>query len=203
MTALVAWFSLGLQLVLIINRMTGEGDTVIEAVWRYFGFFTILTNIAVALVATAMVFSPNHILARARARMITAASIALVGIVYSVALRSVWSPAGWQLVADRGLHDVAPVMFLLAWFLADHGRLAWRDALLAVVAPIAYLIYAITRGALDGWYAYWFLDLSQLSGIEFIRNTLVIALVFCLFALALIALDKWLARRSASAHKPV
>ena len=195
MTAIVVWFCLGVQLVLIINQMTGEGATVLEAVWRYFGFFTILTNIAVALVATAMVFSKPSFLNNARARMITAASIALVGFVYSVALRSVWSPTGWQLVVDRGLHDVSPIMFLLAWYLSHHGKLVWRDALLAVAAPMAYLLYAVTRGALDGWYAYWFLDLTQLSTFEFIRNTLLIAFAFCLFALALIALDKWLARR--------
>lgn len=199
MTALVVWFCLGLQLVLTVDRMTDEGATIIEAIWRFFGFFTILTNIAVAVVSTAMLLPKPTIFNSARARLYTAASIALVGFVYSVALRAIWSPTGWQLVADRGLHDVSPIMFLLAWFIADHGRLVWRDALWAVAAPMAYLLYAVLRGAFDGWYAYWFLDLNQLSGFEFIRNMVVIAIVFCLFALALVALDKWLARRQTAA----
>jgi len=47
------WFSLIAQFYLIIiNRTTSVGETII----RYFNFFTILTNILVALCATTLLF---------------------------------------------------------------------------------------------------------------------------------------------------
>ena len=62
-TALLTAFALGLQLSLVIERMTGEGASIGAAVWRYFGFFTILTNIGVAVVAGAMAGWPASALA--------------------------------------------------------------------------------------------------------------------------------------------
>ena len=198
LTAAIVWAALALQLALTVSTITNQGATVLEALWRFFGYFTILTNLGVAIVATAMLVKPESPLARSRARLIAAASILLVGVVYSLALRSVWSPQGWQAVADHALHDAAPVLFLLTWIFAGHGSLTRFDALYAMIPPLAYLLYALDRAGLDGWYAYWFLDLNQLSGYEFIRNAALIALAFYLMALALVALDYWLANRRAA-----
>ena len=88
-------------------------------------------------------------LASGSENMGTAVAIALVGLVYSLALRAVWNPTGWQAVADHALHDATPPLFLLAWALSSHGELAWRDALHAILPPFAYCLYAFVRGAAD------------------------------------------------------
>lgn len=193
--AAVAWFALALQAGLIVDRMTGEGASVAAALWRFFGFFTILTNCAVAIVATAMAFFPQGRLAGPRLRLTVVASILLVGVVYSLALRAIWNPTGWQAVADHALHDVTPPLFLVAWLVSSHGGLGWRDALVAVSAPLGYCVYAFARGAADGWYAYWFLDPTRLGALEMVRNIVLLAVLFWGFALVLVAIDRWIAGR--------
>ncbi|MEP6826607.1 MAG: Pr6Pr family membrane protein [Aestuariivirga sp.] len=198
LVALVAWSALVLQLALIIQKMTGEGASVADAVWRFFGFFTILANVAVAIVATATVLRPLGFLASPDARLSVATSILIVGLVYSIALRSVWQPTGWQAVADHALHDATPVLSVLAWFLAAHGQLQWRSALWAVVPAFAYFTYALVRGAADGWYAYWFMDPTALPAAQMATNVAILLSGFLIVALAFVSIDKWLALRKSN-----
>ena len=198
LTAFVAWCALGMQLVLIIDKMTGEGASVFQAIWRFFGFFTILTNCAVAVVATAIAVRPNSTMANAKARLATATAITIVGLVYSVALRAIWHPTGWQAVVDHALHDATPLLFLLTWFFSGHGQLQWRNAVWAVLPALVYFIYALIRGAADGWYAYWFLDPASLPPAQMATNVALLLLAFSVVAFGFISLDKWLAPRNTS-----
>jgi hypothetical protein len=193
LAALTAWSMLGLQLALTLQNMAAEG--LAAGLWRYLGFFTILTNLGVAIVASVMAARPD--LAGPRLRLMTAASILFVAVVYSVALRSVWHPTGWQAVADHGLHDVVPLLFLVVWLLAGHGGLEWRYALWAVAPPLAYCLYAFARGAADGWYAYWFLDPHALGPLKLAGCIAVLAAAVLVISLGLTAIDRWLARRGA------
>ena len=154
--AIVGWFGLVLQLILIVDNL---GPAL--GIWRFVGFFTILANIGSASVATAIALGGQGGLASARARLMALTSIVTVGIVYSLLLRSVWDPRGWQKVADATLHDVTPILFVLLWAMMPHGELKWRDLKWALIPPALYLAYALARGAIDGWYAYWFLDPSK------------------------------------------
>jgi hypothetical protein len=195
LTAVVGWAALALQLALIIFKLTSEGASVAFAVWRFLGFFTILTNLAVAVVASAMAWWPNSTLAGPRARLMTATAIVLVGVIYSVALRSVWHPQGWQAVADHALHDATPPLFALCWIMSDHGLLRWRDALWAMVPPILYCLYAFVRGSLDGWYAYWFLNSALPIG-QLSLNIATKSVGFFVVALIFVEFDRMMSRKS-------
>ena len=188
-TAVVTWVALLLQLYLIIGKMTSEGATTLAAIWRFIGFFTILSNIAVAVVASLMVVKTVS----ARTCLCAVSAIAFVGIVYSVALRATWQPQGWQAVADHMLHDATPVLFVISWICSDHGSLRWRDAGWAIVAPVAYCIYALIRGAGDGWYAYWFLDPTKLDVLRMTGSIAALSASFIILALAFVAVDKKMA----------
>jgi hypothetical protein len=196
LTALVALAAVGLQFGLTHDLMKAQGASFGAAAWRFFGYFTIISNCIVVIVAGAMASRPSSILAGPRARLAAATAIGLVGITYSIALRGVWTPTGWQAVADHALHDATPPLFLLAWFLSHHGALRWRDCVWALPIPGAYCIYALARGALDGWYAYWFLNPAALGTVRLIANAALLLVGFLLFALVLIAIDRWIARRA-------
>ena len=198
LVAIVAWSALILQMALTIQKMTGEGASVAQAIWRFFGFFTILVNCAVAVQATAAVVQPSGRMNNATLRLSVATSILVVGLVYSLALRSIWRPTGWQAVADHALHDATPVLSVLAWFLAAHGQLQWRSALWAVVPAFAYFTYALARGAADGWYAYWFMDPSALPAAQMATNVAILLSAFLIVALAFVGIDKWLAPRKSN-----
>ncbi|WP_181704103.1 Pr6Pr family membrane protein [Chthonobacter albigriseus] len=196
-TALLSAAALGLQMGLIVQSMTAGGSSAAEAAWRFLGYFTILTNIGVTAVAAAMAWRPESLLAGPRVRLVAATAIALVGIVYTLLLRAIWDPSGWQAVADHTLHDVMPPLFVLAWALAPHGTLRWADSGWALLPPLAYCIYALGRGAIDGWYAYWFLDPHTLTPVQMTGNMAVLLLGFWAVALALVAVDRRLGHRKA------
>ena len=136
-------------------------------------------------------------MAGARARMAVAVAITLVGIVYSVALRAIWEPTGWQAVADHALHDVTPPLFLITWLVSGHPGLAWRDAVWGIAGPMVYCFYALIRGSIDGWYAYWFLDPRKLSVGALTGNMVLLLLAFLAVAFGFVAIDRWLDRRGA------
>jgi hypothetical protein len=192
--ALVGWAGLALQLVLIVRNL---GPAL--GLWRFFGFFTVLTNIGAAAVATAIAVGGARGLAGARARLIAATSIIIVGIVYAVALRATWNPTGAQKVADIALHEATPWLWLLLWFIAPSTRLAWREIGWALVPPVVYFIYAAARGAVDGWYAYWFLNPARQGVGELFATVAIMLCGFTVLAGALVAIDRWRARRKTAA----
>ena len=151
--ATVGWSGLALQYV-IFAKAVGLG----LATWRYVGFFTILSNIGIAAIATAIALGRDNRLTKARARLMGLTAIVTVGIVYSVLLRSTWNPQGWQKVVDVALHDATPILFAILWALMPHGSLQWRDMKWALTPPALYLAYALGRGAIDSWYPYYFLN---------------------------------------------
>ena len=126
--ALVGWFALALQLYLILVQSPARGVAMVGTVITYFSFFTILTNILVALVLTAAasglrggwaerVASPSR-------QAATAVYITVVGLAYQLLLRKLWNPQGAQWLADVLLHSVMPLGYVVYWlFLAPRTRL--------------------------------------------------------------------------------
>ncbi|MES1204065.1 MAG: Pr6Pr family membrane protein [Pseudomonadota bacterium] len=197
LTALIAASAVLLQADLFVARMTAEGAPVGDALWRLIGYFTIISNTALAIVCGALALPSTRRMVGPRTLLAMATAILLVGIGYSVALRDVWNPPGLQAVADHALHDVTPLLFLAIWILSPHGALTWRDALGAIAAPVAFCLYALARGAFDGWYPYWFIDARSLSAWQVAGNIVWLLIFTALIALSLIAGDRMLARRAA------
>jgi len=191
--AAAGFFGLALQLVLIIGATTASGGTAVWAVFNFFCFFTILSNVIVAAMLARVA------LGRAPAAPLLGAAtlyIAVVGITYSVALRHIWDPQGWQLIADRVLHDVVPVLACLFWLVfVPKGRLSVRIIPSWLIFPIAYLGWSLARGAVDGWYPYYFIDAGKLGYAVMARNALVVTALFALVALVIVGFDRLLGQR--------
>ena len=184
-TALIAWTALGVQLAILLNAMI-----LVPALWRFAGYFTILTNLLVAIMATEIASGRTDRLSRPVARMAVTAAILLVGIAYWFLLAPLWTPTGWQLAADIGLHLAVPVLACALWFAMADGGLEWSDAPKAAIWPAIYAVYAVARGAADGWYAYWFLNPKDQSLLELVASIVGLALLVTGIGAALIAIDR-------------
>ncbi len=192
LAGVVGWAGLALQLAMIMGRL---GPAL--GLWRFAGYFTILTNIGAAAVATAIAFGATRGLGGARARLMAATSIITVGIVYSVALRGLWNPTGLQKGADIVLHDATPLLWLVLWLIGKPRRLRWGEIGWALLPPALYAAYALARGAIDGWYAYWFLNPAEQSVGELLA---AIAIMICgigVVAALLVGLTRWLGANGA------
>jgi hypothetical protein len=167
-------------------------------VWRYVGFFTILSNIGIATVASAIALGRDNVLTGAKARLAGLTAIVTVGFIYSVVMLSLWHPTGWQKVGEAGLHDVTPLLFAALWVVMPHGSLRWRDIGVALVGPAVYLGYALARGSVDGWYPYYFIDPTTQSLASLLGSIAGVIAVFGIIAASAIAIDRRLGARDVS-----
>lgn len=195
--ALVGAYGLGLQYWLLYADMTSNGASALEATWRYFAYFTILTNTFVTLVMARAALKPESYtgLNAPRIELMAVTSILFVCIVYNLLLAARWDPQGWQKLADVIVHDAVPVIFAIFWFLRPHGSLTWRDAGFAALWPLAYAIYGLSRGALDNFYPYFFIDPTKISYLLIARNLIGLVVAFLLGAALLLTVSRALGRR--------
>ncbi len=135
---------------------------------NFFSYFTIQTNILVFVTLLVGAFMVAAGKASRRFDIIRSAVtvyILVVGIGFSMLLSTVeglvLTAVPWDNVV---LHYIIPAA-ALADFLLDRPRrvVSFRRSLLWLLFPVAYVTYALTRGALTGWYPYPFLD-SATSG---------------------------------------
>jgi len=190
--------TLMLQFYLSIQLRLAKGDNLLAALWFFFTFFTILTNGMLVLIYLSELTGARWLdWWRASAtRAMMAGIMAVVTVFYHVMLAGLWQPTGLHLVADIVLHYVAPLCFIAWWLLFQpHGQLGWRDIPSMTVFPLAYLIWAMFRGALVGEYPYPILEANTLGYGQVAINCLVMFVVFVtLFAVA-IGIDRLLGRR--------
>jgi hypothetical protein len=197
--AALGWFGLILQLYVSIATAHANGTSVATAIVNYFSFFTILTNLLVAMVLTQLSLhkrSRDPFFTRPAVQATAAVSIAIVGIVYSLVLRQLWDPEGLQKIADIILHDAIPVLYVVYWlWLARSYDLRFRDVPRWLIYPAVYLIYTLIRGAITGRYPYPFLDAGELGYPRVCLNIIALLGAFLTVGLGLLAVNHWVQRR--------
>src|ERR1700749_3990563 len=152
----LGWAALALQLALTLSLIV-QGGTALDGIWRYLGYFTVIANLFAALVLSLGIFSARS----PRLEFSAVTAMILVGVVYHLLLRQTWDPQGWQKAADVALHAVMPLIVTAFWLLRPHGGLYAKEIAACLILPLGYCAYAMARGAMDGWYAYGFLDVAQ------------------------------------------
>jgi hypothetical protein len=187
--AIVSWAAVGLQAYLVIRGAQLRGQSVLIELAHFFLYFTVLTNLVVAVVATARKRT------RPALEAATAVYIALVGLGYSLLLRHVWAPTGLQKLVDILLHDLVPVLFVTWWLFDARSRLAWRNVAQFLLWPLIYLVVALSFGARTGWYPYFFVDAHALGYPRVAMIAVAFMAVFVVLGLAAIAYSRWRANK--------
>jgi hypothetical protein len=169
---------------------------VLLTLWTLARFFTIISNLAVAIAMMCLAFGR-----RVSPFVLGGLTLAilLVGTVYLLLLRGLHPLHGAALVANQLLHYVSPLAMGGYWLLfVPHGGLRWRAPLLWMLFPLTYFVYAIGRGAIDGRYPYPFIDMTKIGLAQTIINAFAIGVGFIPCGLAVVWLDRRLGRERAS-----
>ena len=200
--AALAWIALILQLVLMIRKSPVTFMGVANTALNYFSYFTILSNLMVAVSCTYSLKKRDagfrYFFTRVETRTGIQLYILVVGIVYSVALRKIWNPQGLDKVADEMLHDIIPVLHTLWWILfAPRKALVWKNAAWWLIIPALYLGYSMLRGVLTGRYPYYFINTAELGIGKVMVNSAVMLAAFVGLGLLLIAVNKSLPKKTA------
>jgi hypothetical protein len=187
--ALAAWAGLAVQFAATF----GQTGSLPETLWILLRFFTVVTNLLVAIVMTRVAIGR-----RVSAFVLAGLTLAIVfvGLVYATLLHGLVELSGLALTADVLLHYVVPVAMAVYWpAFAPKIGLQFRDPLLWCVYPLAYLFYVVVRGSVDGRYPYPFIDVATLGYGRILLNSLMLLAAYLLAGLVLVALGRLLARR--------
>ncbi len=196
------WFSLVAQLWLILENRVAS---VMETIVRYFSYFTILTNILVAVAATVLAAQTARRVVAYFSRPPVFAGVAIyitvVGLVYNVILRMLWNPEGLQRIVDELLHSVIPLLFVGSWI--AFGRkdgLSWKNVPAWLFFPFVYAIYVLARGAISDFYPYPFLEVGGLGYPRVMLNITGMVAVFVFFSWLALLCSK-IAAGKATSHQ--
>ncbi len=144
--ALVAWTGIGLQL----QASAASHGSLAAALWAMLRFFTVISNLLLALLLGAIALGSAR---AARPRLLggIVLTILLVGVVYLALLRGRAELDDGVALVGVLLHEVTPPATALIWLaFAPKGRLGRGDPLWWTALPLAYLGYALARGAVEG-----------------------------------------------------
>jgi hypothetical protein len=165
-----------------------------EAVIRFFGFFTIQSNILVTLCAAVILLKPASAWGRffSRATTISALTvyIIIVGLIYNLVLRKLYHLKGLHHFDDEIMHVAIPLLFVFFWirFVPKH-RLKW-NIFPWLIYPIIYVICIMIRGAFVGYYPYFFLNAAKYGYPMVLLIIAGLLAIFIILSLLLVALGK-------------
>ena len=194
----VAAAALLLQIVLTVNLRLANGDSLLGALIYFFSFFTILSNLMVVAIYLSDLVAWRWLswwrTPWVRGMMVGA--IVLVMIVYHLLLFGLADLDIWFIIADRTLHYINPTLYALWWLLFQrHGRLAWNALPKMLVYPLAYVVWAMARGAVVNEYPYPFLAANELGYGQVALNGLGVLVGFIILYAIAVAADRALGDR--------
>jgi len=194
--ALLGWVALALQFYVTLSARIAHNGSVAGGIIHLLSYFTILTNLLIAVTLTLHLAAPASRASRwlGQPAIVTgsATSIVFVGIAYSVLLRHLSHAQGLELLATHLLHDVIPPSFLVYWwFFVERGTVRLSDLLRWSLYPILYFAYVLVRGALFKLYPYPFVDVGQLGYTHAILNAVGILVGYWLIGAFLIGANRY------------
>ena len=166
--------------------LENRNSSVLETNIRFFSFFTILSNLLVAIYFTLQLLKRSSAYSFSnKVGVLSALSvyIVIVGLVYQLVLRSLWHPVGLQRLVDELLHSLIPVEVIIFWYYSsDKSKLSYKMIPIWLIYPLLYLAYILIRGNFSGFYPYPFMNVSTLGLTEVLRNSLFLTLLFFVFS---------------------
>lgn len=190
--ALFAWSAVILQFVLTLQNST---ISTLETIIQFFSYYTILTNTLVALCFTTLTIkhpSDKHLFfSNPSVLAATAVYIIVVGGIYNVILRGLWSPTGLQFYVDELLHTIIPLFYVAFWMvIARKSRFTWNKVFVWLVYPLGYFLIILIRGASSGFYPYPFVNVTELGYLQVLINSVFITSAFILLSLFIILISR-------------
>jgi len=205
LAAVAAWITIILRFYLAIRTSLADGTGIGGGIVTFLSYFTVLTNILVALALAAGGFEPRRPAPRRPAFQVwqqpgvataIAVYITIVSVIYHLLLSQLWDPQGLTKAVDVMLHSVMPVAYLVYWWFAIPKRqLQWRGAIVWLSYPVAYTVYTLLLGAVRDQYPYPFSNVNELGYIRVFLNSMGIFALFAAVSLLLIGIGRRQAQR--------
>lgn len=161
------------------------GQGLLGRIFDYFTYFTLWSNIVVAIVMLMLFARPDRDSFWFRVfRLDSVLMIVVTGIIYNIVLASTATNRGLEVWTNFCLHILTPIVTFAVWLIAGpRGWISWRIIGASLILPIGWLVFALIRGAFIGAYPYGFLDVITLGYVTVFTNVagiVVFAIALCL-----------------------
>ena len=199
-TATASLLGIAIQVVVSSGNEEGLFPTAAGRVFNVFCYFTVQSNLLVAVTSILLVIRPDRDSRAFRAlRLAGLVAIVITFVVFHTALSHLVDLDGWAKVADQLLHTVAPVLAVAGWLIAGpRGQADERVALWALAAPAAWVPFTLIRGELIGFYPYPFVDVAEHGYGRVALNLALVGVLFYALARGAVVLDRASPRNSSN-----
>src|SRR6478609_4590314 len=188
--------ALVLQLILILlgqNILDSSSVTsgLPEQVRRYFSYFTIQSNLLVAIAMLMVVTGRTGTQLFRVVRLTSLIGITVTGVVAAVALPPSPNYTTANLICDRLLHIVVPLLTFVGWIVfGPRGFVTRRDLLPSLIWPVLWLVATLALAPLTHWYPYPFLNADVIVWARVLVNCVGVAVLFLVLAAFALWADK-------------
>ena len=190
--ALAAWYAVVSQYFIMLDERLVD---ILETTIRFFSYFTILSNILIAVYFSAIVIQGNsrhRLLSSPGALTAITGYITIVGLIYQIALRHLWQPEGQQWVVDELLHTVIPIAVIFFWYFNESSfPIRFQQIGIWLIFPLVYFIVILIRGGFSNFYPYPFVNVPSLGLTRVLINGACLIILY----IVLSALYIWLHAR--------
>ncbi len=198
--AVLAWTAVVLQFYINTTNWQHLGLSATEGTIRFFSYFTILTNIVVAISLSSILLKPSSasgiFFAKISTQTAIAVYIVVVGVTYNLILRKLWSPEGLQFIVDNILHSIVPLFYVIYWLIfVPREKLRFLVAVNWLVYPAIYLIWVLIYGSLSMFYPYPFIDVNILGYAKMFLHAGILLIVFLALGFLAIAIKKSIGKK--------
>lgn len=208
----IAWFGLGLGLVLTVfnvyppvdvppgalgvnpDGIAGLAGRVIDSL----SYFTNLSNIIVAIVLTMLARNPDrgggvwHAV-----RMDSLVMISITGLIYAIVLAPNAQVEGLDIIVNALKHYIVPVVTVALWFIVGPRRqVTFASVFTAIVIPITWAAYTLIRGHFIEKYPYDFVNVVTYGLPAVLTNIAGVAALGIVLGLVFWAIDRLISGRA-------
>lgn len=163
-----------------------------------FSFFTVQSNVIVVVTSALLALRLDRPSTPFRTWRLTGlVAITITGVVFHLALADLQELTGKEAVADFVLHTLSPILTVLGWLVfGPRGQVSGRTVRLAVAFPVAWLAYALVRGAFvtdrfgNDYYPYPFLNAHLHGYASVFGAAALVAVLFLAVAYGALAVDR-------------
>lgn len=197
-TSLLVCAGLILQVILSATSDGGSFGSVQGKVFNFFCFFTVQSNIVVAITTGMLAVRLDRSGTAFRVfRLVGVAAITVTGIVFYVALKNLQELTGWDALADLILHTLSPLLALGGWLaFGPRRRVSATVVRLVAIPPFGWLVFTLIRGSfvqdVNGrdYYPYPFMNVQEHGYAIVLVNCALVVVLFVGLCTAAMALDK-------------
>jgi hypothetical protein len=159
-------------------------------------YFTIWSQIVVGVVMTLLFLNPTRDGKVFRIfRIDSVLMITVTGIVYNILIGPKFPPQGLNVYSSFLEHTLTPLLTVIIFVVAGpRGWFARKSVIAGLYLPIAYIFYALIRGAIIHQYPYDFMDVVTYGYVSVIITVLLILVFALLMLVGFWALDARLSR---------